>query len=485
MLSLTRRDFLSHSAAVAATALPLLNSATWAAAPGANDRIRVAVMGVRGRGRPHITALLAQPNVEVAYVCDADTAVVGPAVTQIEKAGGKAPTVVQDIRKVLADKTVDAITVATPNHWHVLAAVWACQAGKDVYVEKPISQTVVEGRRLVEAARKYNRIVQHGTQNRSNESIRAAVEFMQAGKLGKVTLARAVNYKRRQSIGKHKPPVTIPASVDYDLYAGPSPKKALGRSKLHYDWHWFWDFGSGDMGNQGVHQIDVALWGLGKKTLPRTVFSVGGRFAYDDDGETANTQVAVYEYGDCRLICEVRNLESPLHQGVRTGDIWYGTEGYITRDLSSGNTCRAYLKGSKEPIPLGEGKMDLGTLDRVHVANFIAAMRSRKTADLHAEAEIGHISSALCHLANISYRLGTETPFDGRTRDLRDKDTTEAVQRMEDHLRANKLEPKESKYRLGRVLTVDAATETLGTDREANALLTRTYREPFVVPEKV
>jgi predicted dehydrogenase len=445
----------------------------------------VGVVGVRGRGKSHIAALLAQPNVEIAYICDADKDVVGPALEQIQKAGGKAPTVVQDVRQVLQDKTVDAITVATPNHWHVLAALWACQAGKDVYVEKPISQTVAEGRRLVEAARKYNRIVQHGTQNRSNESIRAAVDFMRAGKLGKVTLARAVNYKRRQGIGKHKAPTAVPASVNYDLYCGPSPLKPLERQRLHYDWHWFWDFGSGDMGNQGVHQIDVALWGLGKNGLPRSVQSAGGRFAYDDDGETANTQVALYDYGDCQLICEVRNLESKLLLGVRTGDIWYGTEGYIVRDLATGNTCKAYLGKSKEPVPLGEGKGDVGLLDRAHFANFLAAMRSRKKEDLRAEAEVGHYSSALCHLANISYRLGRETAFGAGKGPFADRETTESFQRMEEHLRDNKLPLETTKYRLGRALTVEASSETLGADAEANALLRRSYREPFVVPDKV
>jgi len=480
---MNRRIFLTQLSALAA--VPELDSITWAGSRGANDRIRVAVAGVKGRGRSHIAALLAQPNVEIAYLCDADKDVVGPALGLIEKAGAKAPVVVQDVRKVLQDKTVDALTVATPNHWHVLAAVWACQAGKDVYVEKPISQTVVEGRRLVEAARKYHRIVQHGTQNRSNESIRAAVEFMRAGKLGKVTLARAVNYKPRKSIGKHKTATPIPASVDYDLYAGPSPLKPLERLRLHYDWHWFWDFGSGDMGNQGVHQIDVALWGLGKKGLPRSVQSAGGRFAYDDDGETANTQVALYDYGDCQLLCEVRNLDSKLLMGVRTGNIWYGSEGYIVRDLATGNTCKAFLGKSKEPVPLGEGKGDVGMLDRAHFANFIGAMRSRKTEDLHAEAEIGHYSSALCHLANISYRLGQETAFGAGRGPFADKEMAETFGRMEEHLRDNKLPLEATKYRLGRTLTVDASSETLGADRDANALLRRTYREPFVVPDKV
>jgi predicted dehydrogenase len=483
MTLLSRRSFLAHSVAFTAAA-PMLDRLTWAAVPGANDRIRVAVMGVRGRGRAHVAALLAQPNVEITHVCDVDKDVFGPVVTQIEKATGKAPIVVQDVRKVLEDKSVNALTIAAPNHWHTLAAIWACQAGKDVFVEKPISQTVVEGRRLVEAARKHGRMVQHGTQNRSNESVRAAIDFMRSGKLGKVKLARAVNYKKRAGIGKHAGAVAVPASVDYDLWLGPAPKKPLQRLRLHYDWHWFWDYGSGDMGNQGVHQIDLALWGLGKNALPLSVESVGGRFAYDDDGETANTQAALFDYGDCRLICEMRNLPSTPLQGVLTGNVWYGTEGYIVRDLGSGNSCRAYLGDAKEPMPLGPTKVDFDQLDRAHFANFLAAMRSRKAEDLRAEAEVGHHSSALCHLANISYRLGKETPFDANTNAFGDKDAAESFQTFERHLRDNKLKLESTNYRLGRKLNVDARTESLVDDKEANALLTRTYREPFVVPEK-
>jgi hypothetical protein len=317
---------------------------------------------------------------------------------------------------------------------------------------------------------------------------------MRAGKLGKVTLARAVNFKKRNGIGKHKVATPIPVSVDYDLYCGPAPKKDLERLNLHYDWHWFWDFGSGDMGNQGVHQIDVALWGLGKKTLPRSVQSVGGRFAYDDDGETANTQVALYDFGDCRLICEVRNLQSPPLLGVQTGDIWYGTEGYITRDLNGGgNNCKLFLGKSKEGVVMGDpadlgrqgdGKFDSTSLDKLHFANFIAAMRSRKSEDLHAEAEIGHISSSLCHLANISHRLATEAEFGGKGAST-DKEWNNSLEQFQEHLGANKLDLKGMKYRLGRTLTVDAERETLGDDKEANALLRRTYRQPFEVPEKL
>lgn len=481
MATMNRRNFLTVSAL---SATPLLGARTWAAARGANDRIRVGVMGARSRGKAHITALLAQPGVEISHICDVDTQGIEAISQKIAKAQGKAPIFVQDARKILEDKTVDVLTIATPNHWHSLAAVWACQAGKDVYVEKPLSQTVLEGRKLIEAAKKYGRIVQHGTQNRSNESIRAAVEFMRAGKLGKVTLATAVDYKRRPGIGRHKGPGVIPSTVDYDLWLGPAAKKPLERIRLHYDWHWFWEYGSGDMGNQGVHQIDVAMWGLNKNGMPKTVNSAGGRFAYDDDGETANTQTAVFDYGDCRLICEMRNLDSKPLLGTRIGNIWYGSEGYIVRDLATGNTCKAYLGKSKEPMPLGEGKADLGTLERLHFANFLSAIRSRKADELRADAETGHFSSSLCHLANISHRLGKETPFGAKPPAFASDEAAEAFERQEAHLRDNKLAVPGTKYTLGQTLVVDAAGETLG-DPQANALLTRSYRAPFTMPEKV
>lgn len=478
-MSMTRRSFLKTTAAAAG----MLPASAWADTPGANERIRVGVMGVKGRGRSHIAALLAMKDVEIAYLCDVDKNVVGPAVQMIEKAGGRPPKIVADIRQVLEDKTLNAITIATTNHWHALATFWACQAGKDVYVEKPLSQTFVEGRRITEAARKYGRMVQHGTQNRSHPSVKAAIDFIRAGKLGKVTLTRAVNFKKRGSIGKHSGTVPIPAGVDYDLWLGPAANKPLGRNRLHYDWHWFWDYGSGDMGNQGVHQIDLARWAL-NKDLPQSVLSVGGRFGYDDDGETANTQLALYDYGDCRLICEVRNLASKPVEGVLTGDIFYGSEGFIVRDLHRENTCTAYMGKNKEPIKLGEA-MDRDALDRAHFANFIAAMRSRKASELMADVQEGHYSSALCHLANISHRLGKETPFEPRSQAFDDKAAGELFQDLERHLRDNKLKLEEIKYSLGRRLTLDPKTETLVGDKEASALMTREYRQPFVLPDKV
>jgi predicted dehydrogenase len=487
MTALTRRTFLKNSlwfTSVTAGA-DLLERPVRAAPLGANERLRVAVMGVHGRGRNHIANFLARKDAEVVCLCEVDNNVVSPALQQVEKATGKTPLVLQDIRKVLEDKSIDVLSIATPNHWHALATFWACQAGKDVYVEKPLSQTYAEGRVITTAARKYGRIVQHGTQNRSSPSLRAAVEFMKAGKLGKVTLARAINFKQRNGIGRHTATVAVPSGVDYDLWVGPAPMQPLRRKQFHYDWHWFWDYGSGDMGNQGVHQIDVARFGLGKE-LPHSVLSVGGRFLYADDGETANTQLAVFDYGDCQLVVEVRNLASKPVEGVRTGNVFYGTEGIIIRDLGNGNECRAFLGKKREPVPLTDEKSDVAHCERIHFGNFLAAIRSRRAEQLYADVLEGHYSSGLCHLANISHRLGQETPFEPRTRTFAgNQEATELFQSMQDHLRDAGLKMDAARYRLGPKLMLDAKTERFRDQPEANALLTRTYRAPFVLPEKI
>ncbi|MBY0526850.1 MAG: Gfo/Idh/MocA family oxidoreductase [Gemmataceae bacterium] len=475
MTRMTRRSFLAVSAAA-----PLLGRAAYASLLGANDRIRVAVMGVRGRGRSHVDSYLAIPNVEVAYICDVDKNVVGPMVTKVEKASGKAPVVVSDIRKVLEDKSIDAISIATTNHWHALATVWACQAGKDVYVEKPGSHNVVEGRRMIEAARKYNRMVQHGTQSRSYEGVKTAVEFVRSGKLGKISFGRALVYKGRDSIGKHTQQLPVPEGIDYDLWLGPAPKKPIERLKLHYDWHWMWDYGNGEIGNTGVHQIDIARLVMGKG-MPTTIQSVGGRFGYEDDAQTPNTQLALFGYDDCQLLCEIRGLKTPPQHDVRLGEIWYGSEGILARDLRGGT--KAYLGKSKEPLVLSDAK---GNRDLDHFQNFIKAMKSRKSEDLNADIAEGHISSAMCHLANISHRLGKETAFDVRSQTFADsKEASESFQKLGDHLKDNGVKLEGTQYRLGRALKFDVKAETVPGDKEANALLNREYRMPFVVPEKV
>lgn len=427
MTSVNRRTFLaSAGAGYAALAAP-----TRSRAAGPNDRLRVAVLGVRGRGEAHISAFSKNKSTEVAVLCDPDRNEFDQRIKQVRDLSGKEPACVKDLRKVFDDKSIDVVSIATPNHWHALAAVWACQAGKHVYVEKPVSHNVSEGRKIVEAAERYKRIVQTGTQSRSSSGVAEAVEFIRSGKLGKIFLAKGLCYKPRASIGKMGE-TAIPEGVDYDLWLGPAPSRPFQPNRFHYNWHWFWDTGNGDIGNQGIHQMDVARWGLGKSELPPKILSSGGRFGYSDDGETPNTQIAAFRYEDCLLEFEVRGLYTHEEKGIKIGNIFYGTEGYLALD---GGDWSTYFGSKGEPGPSGKGGGD-------HFGNFVDAVLANDPGRLNAPIIEGHLSSALCHLANISYRLGREVNFD----------------------------PK---------------AENFGSDQEANALLTREYRAPFVMPATV
>jgi len=413
-------------------------------AAGANDRIHMVVVGVRGRGREHIEIYGKLPNSTVAGVCDIDSAQSERAAALAEKVQGRKPKEYRDIRQVLDDKSVDAVSIATCNHWHALAAIWACQAGKDVYVEKPASHNIFEGRKMVEAARKYNRIVQVGMQSRTTEHKRRGIELLRQGVIGRIYQAKGLCFKRRLSIGK-SPNGPVPPGVDYDLWLGPAPMRPFNPNRFHYNWHWFWDTGNGDIGNQGVHEMDIARWGLGKSTLPKSVFSSGGKFIYDDDQETPNTQLATFDYGDSQLVFEVRGLITgnegaigPEAGGNVIGNIFLGSEGYMSMDLEG---FQVFLGEKREPGP----SMKFAEAKRwdtaPHMANFQQAMRTRRQADLTGDIEEGHLSAALCHLANISYRTGRKLAF-------------------------------------------DSATESFRGDGEANGHLSRKYRAPYVVPEK-
>jgi predicted dehydrogenase len=482
---ISRRAFLQDSAALAAALAGLglapARSAAETAPPkrrkgDANDTLHVAVIGVNGRGREHVKGFAGQHNCVVTTVCDADAAVVGPAMSRAEKAQGKAPRFEQDLRRVMDDKSIDIIATATPNHWHALVAIWAMQSGKDVYVEKPVSHNVSEGRRIVETARKYKRICQTGTQSRSQAGMREAMAFLHSGKPGKIRVARGLCYKFRPSIGKVNGPQPIPSSVDYDLWCGPAPDRPLTRKHLHYDWHWIWDYGNGDLGNQGIHEMDKARWGLGKDELPRSVISLGGRFGYVDDGQTANTQICVYDYGDVELIFEVRGLATGKFQGVAVGNIFHCEDGLLVLPSYSGGVALA-RDGSELQRFQGPGD---------HFGNFVQAVRSRKSSDLTADILEGHLSSALCHLGNASYRLGLDQPFRKQGRAFgQDREAYETFVRMREHLSDNKVPRDNTSYRVGRRLMIDPATETFVNDLEANRLLTRDYRKPYVVPEKV
>jgi predicted dehydrogenase len=457
---------------------------------GANNDIRVGVVGFRGQGGGHIKRFIGIPGVRVVALCDVDREVIAGQVKKFEERN-EPVAVYTDVRKMLEDKNIDAISTATPNHWHALITIWACQAGKDVYVEKPVSHNVWEGRKIVEAARKYNRIVQTGTQSRSSGALHDALEYINQGNLGKIQVARGFCYKRRKSIGKVPGPQPIPESVDYDLWTGPAPLKPLTRERLHYDWHWVWPTGNGDLGNQGIHQMDVCRWFLGQDKLPRRVMSIGGRFGYDDDGTTANTQIAVLDYEPAPIIFEVRGLprrkdDSGMdhYKSTRIGVVIQCENGYHVAD-ASGSGWSYDNKGNKikqfaEP---GAGE---------HQNNFIDAVRSRKVSDLNADILEGHLSSALCHLANISYRLGRKTPPEEIQEAIKTQPKIrEVFGRFKDHLFSNWVDLEKDHPVLGASLDMDSDAERFvgsgpySVTRWANDMLTRRYREPFVVPDKV
>jgi predicted dehydrogenase len=445
----TRRDFLKTAVSVTA-GVTTLSSLTMITRPervfGANDRVRIGVCGLHGRGKDHIDAFSHVPNVEIAALCDVDEAILQK---RREQVGGGVRTFV-DVRRLLEDPQIDAISIATPNHWHALMAIWACQAGKDVYVEKPCSHNLWEGRQLVRAAQKYQRIVQHGTQSRSAPAMIEAIAHVHGGTFGDIYMARGLCFKRRDTIGR-TPVEPVPAGVDYNLWTGPAPMKPFTKNRFHYNWHWIWDTGNGDLGNQGVHQIDAARWGLGVH-LPTRVSATGGHFMFDDDQETPNTLACafMFEQPGARpkmMEMEVRhwssNNEAGLGRGFFSrhnsiGSIFYGSKGYLAAGNEDSFSYESWLGTDQTSGPHGKSGND-------HFANFINCVRSRKTAELRAPIEEGHVSCALVHLANASYRLGRSLKF-------------------------------------------DPETERVVDDEEANRLLygvERAYREPFVVPDEV
>jgi predicted dehydrogenase len=445
---------------------------------GPNDTIRVAVIGAGGRGGSHVDGFAGRPGTEVTHICDCDEAA-GKRMTEkaASKQNGRTPTWVKDLRKVLDDKSIDAVSIATPNHWHSLAAIWAVQAGKDVYVEKPVSHNVLEGRRLVQSARKHNRIVQTGTQCRSNPGMRAAMAFIHEGGIGEVKIARGLCYKRRDTIGP-KGDYPVPKEVDYDLWSGPAPILPVTRKRFHYDWHWQWAYGNGDLGNQGIHQMDLCRWALNENRLCERTFSLGGRFAYVDAGETANTQLVVHDYGKRQLIFEVRGLETAPFKGAKVGIIIEGTQGYLV--MTSYDEGTAFDKDGKVI------KTFKGGGDHHHYANFQDAVRKRDHKVLNADVEEGHYSSALCHLANISMRLGTEVAAADIPSKLVDiqgpENMADLWERTKSHLKENKVE--DFKALVGPRLAFDPVSETFPGNAKANQMLSRDYRAPYQIPSE-
>lgn len=471
MTTMSRRKFIQTTAAFAST---FAISDTWHRVLGANETIRVGIAGIHGRGASHINAFVGMPGVEIAYLIDPDASLFDGRVKQIIDKGGRPPKCVQDIREALDDKNLDAISIATCNHWHCLMTIWACQAGKDVYVEKPLSHNVHEGRVAVEAARKYNRVVQYGTgQGALGDRIAAIAK---KGTYGKLLVSRGLCYKRRDSIG-FKEPTNPPSYLDFDLWTGPAPKQAYHENLVHYNWHWFWDFGNGDIGNQGSHQMHAALHAIPGATLPRFVVSVGGRFGYRDQGQTANTQVAMFDFGDTLLIFEVRGLPTKDYYGQAIGNTFHFEEGVVAGD-------KFYPNNGKDPETIAWTEPERVSKGG-NFEEFIKCMRTRDKELFDWDLELAHYSSALCHLANISYRLGEQVQFGSKARPFGPNEpANEAFERMCDHLKDNGITLEGTEYRLGRALQFSAKWERF-IDRQANMLLSRPARPPFAVPEKL
>lgn len=428
----TRRTFLATSAGAAAAAQFFQSEAK--AGTGPNDKVQIAVLGVNGRGKDHIAGIGNLKDAEVVMLCDPDRELLEKRQAEFEKRYGRKPAIEQDLRKVFDNKSIDAVTVATPNHWHSLAAIWACQAGKDVYVEKPGSHNIFEGRKLVEAAHKYNRIVQHGVQLRSSEAVQEAVEHLRKGVIGNVYMARGLVFRWRPSIG-HQPDSDAPATLNWDIWQGPAQKRNFTRRLVHYNWHWHWDYGNGDVGNQGIHETDLCMWGLGVNSFPSKITSMGGKFTFDDDKETPEILTSTYLYPDQKKMIqfEVRHWMTNREDGADVGNLFYGTEGYMV--IKGYDTYETYLGQKREKGPSRKAGGD-------HYANWIKAIKSRKTSDQNGPVETAHLASGLAHLGNIAYRLERQLKFD----------------------------PKTEKF--------------IG-DEQANSMLTRKYRAPYVVPEKV
>ena len=451
---MNRREFSRIAAAATAgisTAPVILTGSGW---KGANDRINVAVIGIRTQGQGHISEYSNIPNVRVSAICDVDSNLFKERIKKhfTDKALPE-PEVYMDLRKLFENKDIDAVSIATPNHWHALASIWALQAGKHVSVEKPCCHNFYEGLKLVEAAEKYKLIVQDGAEQRSNPCAKSMAQYLRSGKLGEVYMAKGLCYKWRDTIGK-TPDEPVPAGVDYNLWLGPAPKRPFSKNRFHYNWHWNWEYGNGDMGNQGVHEMDIARWGL-DVTLPVKISSMGGHFMFDDDQNTPNDLITIFEFpnpsgeGDKKKILqfEVRHWITN-REGIKSetpeadsymisadnviGNLFYGSKGFMSKNVNDWQVF--YGKERKE----GEKGSGLGN----HYRAFIESIRANDQELANGNIRNGFYSCALMHLGNISYRLGRSLEFD----------------------------PEKMKF-------VNAP--------DADALLTREYREPFVIPEKV
>ena len=496
----TRRSFLKQTvlAGVAVTAQTAVNASFTIAGTkssgrvlGANDTIRVGVAGIHGRGESHLSEFARMKGVQVIYLIDPDSSLFTGRIRRVKELGQNTPTCVQDIRKALEDKQLDAISIASPNHWHSLLAIWGCQAGKDVYVEKPCSHTVFEGRKCVEAAAKYGRIVQHGTQQRSSSGRAAEIAALRSGQWGKLLVSKAYVCKPRWAIRQYADE-PAPKGFDYDLWLGPAAARPFNKTWVHYNWHWFWDFGNGEIGNQGVHEADVAHWAVKGATLPTKIWSLGGRLGFQDPGQTPNMQLAVFEFGDAQVVIEVRGLVGDLksQKRVKKGSKDAENQEFPSKVSNEFHTTEGVVRGGKL-IAKDGGKSHDVKVEPIHVTpggafgSFIDCVRTRKAEAVNAPIINGHYSAALCHLANISYRLGRQVPFSQEPEGMSNPQIAESFDTIKRNLKAAGVDLDKTSYQMGRTLTFDPATERFVGDAEADKLLTREYRAPYVVPEKV
>ncbi len=497
MIRQSRRQFIGTSMAGAAVAL---GTAPRLRAQSPNEILNVAVIGTGGRGQSHVGAFLSDARTQIVAVVDADEEHASRTADKIAEKQGKRPRIEADMRRIFEDKTVDAISTATPNHWHAICGVWAMQAGKDAYIEKPICHNIIEGSALVAAAQKYERMCQVGTQCRSTKAVREAMAFLHSGGIGEVKFARGLCYKRRKSIGALGD-YPIPTAVDFNLWSGPAvytdPKNT--RQRFHYDWHWQRLYGNGDLGNQGPHQTDIARWGLGIDSHPQNILTYGGRLGYQaerkdpsyvDAGDTGNTEVSLYDYGDKCIVFETRGLgvddsaDEEINKlfgstrGNKVGVIFYGSDGYLVQ--RSYTNCVALDKDMNVVKQFGGGGD--------HFGNFIDACVSRDASSLHSSAWEGHLSAGISHLGNISYYMGQNNKVSvselrtelAKVRSLDDNEAT--LNRTVQHLEDNGVELDKYPISLGVQLAFDPDKEVFTNAPEANAMLGREYRDGFECP---
>ena len=498
MSRFNRRVFLGRTVAGGFAARAIAGGRLSGGVLGANDDVRLAVVGLGskikngGRGKADIREYRNIPGVRIVAVCDVDSRILGEEMDDFGRRNEKVEAY-SDVRKLLENKDIDAISITTPNHWHALLTIWACQAGKDVYVQKPASHNISEGRRMVEAADKYHRIVMCPNGSREPHGFIEALDYVRQGNLGKVRTIRGLNYRSRTSIGKVDRALPVPSEIDYDLWSGPAPIAPVMRRNFHYDWHWMWLYGNGDLGNLGIHNVDGCRMAAGG-ALPRHVISIGGRFGYDDDGQTPNTQIVYYDYEPAPILLEVRGLPKnkslqrdtyaakdswgrgamDTYKGISVGKVILCEDGYVVDGTAFDNDGRQIKKFT----PTTPKLMD----------NFIQCVRSRRAGDLMANVLEGHLSAVLMHMGNISHRIGQAAPDrEIGERIAGNKEQAAAYERFKTHLSANGVDLDKTPATLGAMLTIDPSTERFVGEfsDKANQFISRQYRRPFVVPEKL